>query len=290
MPGVLTPGVLFLCVANSARSQIAEGLARQRFGDRLRILSAGSRPSTVNPLAIEAMREVGVDLSAHHSKLVDDLDPAGIELVVTLCAEEVCPVFLAPVRRLHWPIQDPATDDPTIDPIARQQRFQVARREIAGRLDVIEPALALPPRTAMVPATANDRAELEELLAGSDLPRDGLDDAFPAGFVLARQGGVLVGAAGLERWDAAGLVRSVVVAPAHRGRHIADALVADRIAAARRLAIDALYLLTTGAGAYFARHGFTAIDRAELPAALSGSTQLALPACSTAIAMTKRLA
>lgn len=100
-------GVLFLCVANSARSQIAEGLARQRFGDRLRILSAGSRPTRVNPLAIETMKAVGVDLTTHHSKLVEDLDPAGIELVITLCAEEVCPAFYAPVRRLHWPITIP---------------------------------------------------------------------------------------------------------------------------------------------------------------------------------------
>ena len=80
-------GVLFLCVANSARSQIAEGLARQRFGDRFRILSAGSRPTQVNPLAIATMAKVGVDLTTHHSKLVDDIDPSGIELVITLCSD-----------------------------------------------------------------------------------------------------------------------------------------------------------------------------------------------------------
>src|SRR4051794_33260891 len=103
------PGVLFLCVANSARSQLAEGLARARFGDRLRIQSAGSKPTRVNPFAIEAMREAKLDITAHTSKLVDDIDPSGIDLVITLCAEEVCPVFLRPVRRLHWPIPDPAT-------------------------------------------------------------------------------------------------------------------------------------------------------------------------------------
>lgn len=101
-------GVLFLCVANSARSQMAEGLARSLFGSRATVESAGSRPTVVNPLAIEAMAEVGIDISAARSRAVDQVDPAGIDLVVTLCAEEVCPVFLGAVERLHWPVADPA--------------------------------------------------------------------------------------------------------------------------------------------------------------------------------------
>ena len=101
-------GVLFLCVANSARSQMAEGLARSLFGSRAAFASAGSRPTVVNPLAVAAMREVGVDISAARSRSVDEVDPAGIDLVVTLCAEEVCPVLLGAVERLHWPVTDPA--------------------------------------------------------------------------------------------------------------------------------------------------------------------------------------
>src|SRR5262245_47345774 len=108
----MTPGVLFLCVANSARSQLAEGLARARFGERMRIQSAGSRPTQVNPFAIATMAEVGIDITSHTSKLVDAIEPDGIDLVVTLCAEEVCPAFLRPVRRLHWPIPDPASETP----------------------------------------------------------------------------------------------------------------------------------------------------------------------------------
>lgn len=101
-------GVLFLCVANSARSQMAEGLARSLFGARAVVTSAGSRPTVVNPLAIAAMNEIGVDISAARSKAVDLVDPSGVDLVVTLCAEEVCPVFLGAVERLHWPVPDPA--------------------------------------------------------------------------------------------------------------------------------------------------------------------------------------
>lgn len=122
--------ILFLCVANSARSQMAEGLARRLFGARALIQSAGSKPSKVNPWAIEVMGELGYDLVTHTSKSVETIDPRSVDLVITLCAEEVCPVFLADVRRLHWPIPDPASDDPTLGPEAMCARFRAARDEI----------------------------------------------------------------------------------------------------------------------------------------------------------------
>ncbi|MBL9043176.1 MAG: arsenate reductase ArsC [Myxococcales bacterium] len=123
--------ILFLCVANSARSQMAEGLARQRFGNRVRVQSAGSHPSRVNPYAIEVMREVGVDLTGHHSKSVDSIDTASVGTVITLCAEEVCPVFLGHVERIHWPIADPASSDPSLSRDELLSRFRTARDQIA---------------------------------------------------------------------------------------------------------------------------------------------------------------
>jgi arsenate reductase (thioredoxin) len=128
------PGILFLCVANSARSQIAEGLARMLFGDRATLQSAGSQPSTVNPYAIEVMREVGADLASHASKSVDTIDAATVNTVITLCAEEVCPVFLGKHRRLHWPIPDPASPEP----LPREEmlrRFRTARDTIRAKLE-----------------------------------------------------------------------------------------------------------------------------------------------------------
>lgn len=126
--------ILFLCVANSARSQLAEGLARQMFPG-FRIQSAGSRPSLVNPYAIEALAERGIDASTHTSKPVSDIDPASVDLVITLCAEEVCPAFLGRAERLHWPIPDPASEDPALTPDDLRARFRAARDEIARRLD-----------------------------------------------------------------------------------------------------------------------------------------------------------
>ena len=125
--------ILFLCVANSARSQMAEGLARQMFPG-FRIQSAGSRPSRVNPYAIEVLAEVGIDAGTHTSKSVQDIDPASVDLVITLCAEEVCPVFLGMAKRLHWPIPDPASDDPSLTPEQMRARFRAGRDEIRRRL------------------------------------------------------------------------------------------------------------------------------------------------------------
>jgi arsenate reductase len=127
--------VLFLCVANSARSQMAEGLGRMIFGDRVRVQSAGTRPSRVNPYAIEVMKEIGADLGSHASKSVDTIDPATVGTVITLCAEEVCPVFLGAAQRLHWPIPDPASDDPSLTRDEMLRRFRTARDSIRQKLE-----------------------------------------------------------------------------------------------------------------------------------------------------------
>ena len=130
-----TKHILFLCVANSARSQMAEGLGRMIFGQRVPVMSAGSEPSQVNPYAIEVMHELGVDLGTHHSKSVQTIDPATVGTVITLCAEEVCPVFLGNARRLHWPIPDPASKDPSIMADEMLARFRTARDTIRGMLE-----------------------------------------------------------------------------------------------------------------------------------------------------------
>ncbi len=129
------PHLLFLCVANSARSQMAEGLARSLFGAQAVVASAGSRPSRVNPFAIEVMHELGIDLGSHRSTSVEDIAPADVDVVITLCAEEVCPVILGTARRLHWPIPDPASDDPGHDREHLLRRFRTARDAIRGKLE-----------------------------------------------------------------------------------------------------------------------------------------------------------
>lgn len=103
--------ILFLCVANSARSQLAEGLAKSIFGDSAIIQSAGSEPSgKVQPLAVEVLQEEGIDISKNWSKSIDQLAPellSQFDYVITLCTEEVCPALPSKAKRLHWPIPDP---------------------------------------------------------------------------------------------------------------------------------------------------------------------------------------
>lgn len=122
--------ILFLCVANSARSQMAEGLARQILGEH-QILSAGSKPSHVNPLAIEALAEIGIDISQQKSKSVDEIDLKEIDLVITLCAEEICPIIPGKTHKLHWPFPDPASDKPLTE---QRLMFRKVRDMIRERL------------------------------------------------------------------------------------------------------------------------------------------------------------
>lgn len=136
--------ILFLCVANSARSQMAEGLARHRFGRDVRVQSAGSAPSRVNPLAVEVMAELGIDLTSHRSKSVSAIDPASVDLVFTLCAEEVCPVFLSKAQRLHWPHDDPDRRDEDLTHAERLAHFRVARDAIRSRIEQLAARRAPP--------------------------------------------------------------------------------------------------------------------------------------------------
>jgi arsenate reductase (thioredoxin) len=103
------PRVLFLCTGNSCRSQMAEGWARHMHGDRIEPHSAGTEPKGLNPRAVRAMREVGVDISGHASKRLSDLMDTRFDLVITVCdeASEACPAFPGRARVLHRSFDDP---------------------------------------------------------------------------------------------------------------------------------------------------------------------------------------
>ena len=122
------PRVLFLCTGNSCRSQMAEGLLRHLAGDRFEVASAGTHPTGLNPGAVQAMAEIGIDISTHHSKKLDPYLGQPFDCVITVCdsANEACPVFPGAARRLHWSFEDPAGGRPSL--------FRRVRDEIAGRI------------------------------------------------------------------------------------------------------------------------------------------------------------
>ncbi len=121
--------ILFLCVQNSARSQLAEGIARRYAPPGVRISSAGSMPASVRPQAMEALAEIGIDASSHGSKSIGDIDAGSVDVVITLCAEEVCPVFPRQVVKFHWPLDDPSGGG--------VEAFRTARNELVKRMQAL---------------------------------------------------------------------------------------------------------------------------------------------------------
>jgi arsenate reductase len=142
----MKPLVLILCTGNSCRSHLAEGLLRAAAGDFLEVASAGSRPAGyVHPLAIEAMREIGIDISAHQSKHMNDFLTREVETVITVCgnADQACPMFPGQLNRHHWGFDDPAhaTGSPEEQiPVFRRVRDEIKRvfdAYAAGRRDAL---------------------------------------------------------------------------------------------------------------------------------------------------------
>jgi arsenate reductase len=130
--------VLFLCTHNSSRSQMAEGLLRARDGARFAVSSAGTHPRSVHPLAIEVMREIGIDISeaaGYHAKSLDEFVGQPFDLVVTVCDEaaEECPFFPGARRQAHWGFPDPSAATGT--EAERLAVFRTVRDAIAARIE-----------------------------------------------------------------------------------------------------------------------------------------------------------
>jgi len=126
--------VLILCTGNSARSQMAEGLLRAVASDRLEVESAGTRPTSVRPEAITVMREIGIDISGHRSKSVEEFAGQDFDHVLTVCdnAKETCPVFPGHTNRLHQSLEDPAASEGSEE--ARLASFRRVRDQLQAFL------------------------------------------------------------------------------------------------------------------------------------------------------------
>jgi arsenate reductase len=126
--------ILVLCTGNSARSQMGEGLFRHEGGNGWEVRSAGTHPSRVRPEAIAVMREIGIDISGHRSKSVDEFAGQNFDYVVTVCdnARDNCPVFPAAVKRIHWSFEDPAAVKGSED--LRLAEFRRIRDQISERV------------------------------------------------------------------------------------------------------------------------------------------------------------
>ena len=143
----MQPLILILCTGNSCRSHMAEGILRAAVGDKLRVASAGSKPAGyVHPLAIRALAEIGIDISSHHSKHLNEFLAQDVETVITVCgnADQVCPMFPGQVNRHHWGFDDPAhatgseEEQLAVFRRVRDEIARVFRAYAAGRLDALK--------------------------------------------------------------------------------------------------------------------------------------------------------
>jgi arsenate reductase len=277
--------ILFLCVANSARSQMAEGIARALAPAGVRISSAGSQPSRVNPLAVKALAEIGIDITGHHSKSVNDLPADDVDAVVTLCAEEVCPVFLGSALRVHWGLPDPAHASGS--DAERLQTFRDVRDELRRRLAKVFPQ---PDATAVRyrPAAPEDLDGVRALLVRLRLPAEDIGHSNQT-FVLAHAADELVGCVALERYGEDALLRSLAVIPRMQSTGLGKALYSKALSESEQSGTRAVYLLTTTAAPFFAKAGFTKVDRADVPAAVQASAEFRSLCPTSAVCMERRL-
>ena len=279
-----TATVLFACVENAGRSQMAAAL----FGAaadpaRARAISAGTRPAAaVHPAVVAAMRELGLDLSGAQPRRLTPELARGASLLVTLGCGEECPAVPG-LERLDWPLRDPRGEGPDVvrairDEIGVRVAALVAERGW-GRRPGGESGTIRAARAADAPA-------MRALLSAAGLPDDGLDDDAGLGdYVVCERAGLVVALAALERHGDAGLLRSVAVSAGERGGGIGAALVAERLACARRLGLGSVHLLTRDAAGFFARVGFAAAPRDEAPESIRRSSQFAGGCCASATAM-----
>jgi protein-tyrosine-phosphatase/N-acetylglutamate synthase-like GNAT family acetyltransferase len=275
------PSVLFVCVHNAGRSQMAAAYLQHLAGDRIEVRSAGSAPADqVNPAAVAAMLEDGIDMSAQTPKILTDEAVQDSDVVITMGCGDTC-TFYPGKRYEDWVLDDPAGQGvDAVRPIRDEIRTRV--RELIASLipatDGDAPDGALDGALDGVElraATPDDRPAVDGLLADNGLPLDGLDAA--ARVLVATNGDDLVGVAALERHgdgpDTAYLLRSVAVRPELRDRGLGVRLVTAALAV-----VDAdhapVALLTDTAPDFFARFGFDVVDRSALPASLGASVEL----------------
>jgi protein-tyrosine-phosphatase/N-acetylglutamate synthase-like GNAT family acetyltransferase len=278
--------VLFACVHNAGRSQMAAALFN-RDEDRTKAtaVSAGTEPtSRVHAEVLEAMKEVDIDLSSATPQFLSDELAASVNILVTMGCGEACPVVPG-VTRLDWPLEDPKGK-----PV---ERVRAIRNENRARIQALladKGWLRAPSAIIeLVRASADHEAAIKSLLSEAGLPLDGLEVAFPEGYVVARTTDRIVGCAGVEVYGTDGLLRSLAVAASEQKSGLGSRLVANRLDAARANGLAWMFAITTTAADFFERVGFERIGREMVSPGVRGSAEFASICPSTAAVLRKSL-
>jgi protein-tyrosine-phosphatase/N-acetylglutamate synthase-like GNAT family acetyltransferase len=275
--------VLFVCVENAGRSQMAEAIARAYGIDAT---SAGTMPvPTVNPTVIEVMRERGFDLSSNKPKMLTSQMIEDADYIVTMgCkVESICPKPL--IVKMDKKLIDWQIDDPKDKPIEEVKKI---RSQIENQVS----ALSMKSISADMPISAAKRDELPEILAlleECELPKEGLV-AHLSTTLVARKGGEIVGCSALELYGEFALLRSVAVKAPFRKRGVGLKLTRAALDLAKHYQVTNVYLLTMTASTFFSKIGFVRVQRSDVPENIQRSAEFTTLCPDTATAMTMSLA
>jgi N-acetylglutamate synthase-like GNAT family acetyltransferase/protein-tyrosine-phosphatase len=282
--------VLLLSRENSARGQIAEGIARALAPRQVRITSAGRTRSRVSPLAARVLAELSVDISDQRSKSIDEIDTKDVDAVVTLSDDAECPPALDGRLRVHWPLPDPsegAASEEDLLARLRGVRNELRRRFI--RVFARDAAVARSrgvTTTTLEPASAADGDAIREILHQSLLPARDVG-APRQRFVVAREEGRILGCAGLEPYGEEGQVRSLAVHWTRRnagfGTRLHDRLLHEAVLAG----VQRLWVITATAEDFFARHRWRRVAVEEVPPPIRESEEFRILLPASAACMTR---
>jgi arsenate reductase len=263
--------VLFACVHNAGRSQMAAAFFNQLADPtKARAISAGTEPgSRVHREVVDAMRELGVDLSVEQPRRLTDELTQTANMLVTMGCGEACPV-LPGIERDDWPLEDPKGR-----PMGRVREI---RNEVEARVRELLAARDWLPGTIRS-ARPDDRPAAEALLRAACLPVEGVNDHFDAFFIAEDRSVRAVGVAGLEIYGSVALLRSVAVEPSARSQGLGSALVWRALTNARERGVQEVYLLTTTASGFFEKQGFERVERSRVPSSVTKSSVEFTGAC-----------
>ena len=282
--------ILLLSRSDSARGQIAEGIARALAPAHVEITSAGMVKGRVDRSAVRVLAELSVDIADQRSKTLDEVDTSDVQAVITLAEEAKVPQSLRGVLHVHWPLPDPATREGSEE--ERLAAYRAVRVELRRRLlraftrtdHHADPAGM--PTTTVEPAAGGDYEAICAILAASLLPsRDiGLRNQR---FLVARQNGRVVGCAGLELYGQTAQVRSIAVDWTRRtaglGTRLHDRLLHEAVLCG----VQQLFVITATAEDFFARHGYARVALEAVPPEIRASEEFRMHSPASAATMSR---
>ncbi|HET8723847.1 MAG TPA: GNAT family N-acetyltransferase [Anaeromyxobacteraceae bacterium] len=269
---------LILAGASDARTQIAEGIARALAPRQIRIASAGLAPGAVDSLAVRVLAELSVVGSDLRARTLEEVDVDGLGAIVVLSEEDPTPPALHGVLRVHWPLADPARGGGSEE--ERVARYRAVRNELRRRLIRVFAREALPSETAggattsVGPASGGDLDAIRRLLVAALLPSGDLGGPNQR-FIVARQGGRVVGCAGLETFGENGQLRSMAVHWTSRNAGLGSTLHGRLLFEALQAGVRNLYVVTTTAEDFFTRQGYRKVRATDVPPGVLASEEYA---------------